>query len=224
MPYSRRPYRARRRAPYRRRPNNGLATRPRMMPKGLAFKRMNQVSTKVFWFKYNGQIAIPPIVETRFLPFLTQDLVDPAVNVQQFQSVFNLYDQYKVLGMKVNLFPSNVGTEPGSLITAATNRGDTIIWSDQRVDPTVPAPLFISEVIQNASARMIDSRRKYSRSLYRPKGKPSWGSTIDYNSADPSPDLWNGSINVLINNASSNRTLWYYTVTFKVVVRGRRQG
>ncbi len=220
MPY-RRTYRPRRRAPVRRRRyGRALATVPRMMPRGLAFKRMNQVSTKVFWFKYNGQLATDIQTDDAYLAFLTQDLISPAVGVPQYPSVFQLYDQYKVLAMKVKLFPANIGTEPSSWVQGAWNRGDHIMWSDQRFEANAQIPILINQVINNASAKMIDPRRMYSRTLYRPKGHSEWGSCQEFTS---NPDSWRGAIQFLANNSSSGRVLYFYTVQFKVVVRGRRQ-
>lgn len=222
MPYTRRTFRRRRRAPYTRRPRRGygaLATRPRMMPRSYAFKRHNQVATKVFWFKINGQLSTPPVVENAYYAFRTTGLtLNPPA---QLQNVFGLYDQYKVLGISLRWFPVNVGTEPGQTFEQSIlNRGDMIVWSDQRFEPNAVEPVNISEVINNASARMIDPRRRYTRSLYRPRGEPIWGSCQQPGN---DPDPWDGAIQMLVNRATPSRPLWYYTMTYKVLVRGRRQ-
>lgn len=233
MPYTRRAYR--RRAPYRRRAKRmpGFATRPRMFPRTLALQRKNQVSTKVFYFKLNGQSSTPAGIDFNYFAFRTQGFTlffppggppfPPPVlsNVPQRNEVFALYDQFKVLAIKMRWFPSNVGTEPGQPFQQGiTNRGDQVIWSDQRFDLSAPEPTQISEVLNHASARMIQPRRYQTRTLYRPKGHPEWGSCEN---PVTNPDPWNGAIQMLVNNATPDRPLWFYTLTYKVVVRGRRQ-
>ena len=223
MPYRRR-YNARR--PRRRRPRRvpGLATRPRMMPRMLAMKRMNQVGTKVFWFKRNGIIQTN-IGGSNYSFWRTREINDPGTTPVGWPAVKTLYDQYKVLAIKVRFFPANVGVEPDSVLIGGSNallRGDTAVWTDQRYQPNVPT--LISEIINNASTRMINSRRAYARSLFRPRGNPEWGDT-----QSTTPDSWDGAIELLINNATpqpvggTGPVLWYFTIQYKVLVRGRRQ-
>lgn len=203
-----------------RRKSRALATRPRMMSKGLAFKRHNQVSSKCFYFKQNGQIATPGAQDSFYQQFRTQNMLVPPLPTN-ILDLFSLYDQYKILAMKVRLYPANVGTEPGQVLASAVwNRGDQIVWSDQRVDTAI-VPIFVSEVINNASAKMINPRRPYARTIFRAKGHPQWGSCVNYQN---DPDDWDASIEILGNNATPGRTLWFYTIQWKVVVRGRRQG
>ena len=226
MPYRRR-YRARRRP---RRRNNPLATVPRMMPKSYAFKRLNQVATKVFWLKLNGQVDVPTNPQGGGTSIWRTRGVNQLPVPFGKNEIFTLYDQYKILAMKVKWHPANVGIEPGVTdsgipgFVTQTARGDQLIWSDQRVDPSLQVPTLISEVVSNASARMINPRRPYSRTIYRPKGVPAWGSCVDFQT---NPDSWNAAIYMLINNATptsvTGRPLWYYTLTYKVLVRGRRQ-
>lgn len=225
MPYSRRTYR-RRRPPMRmrRRAPRALATVPRMMPRSYAFRRHNQVATKVFWFKINGQIN-SDIAGNNTAIFRTRGLADGNVVPQGRDEIFTLYDQFKVLAMRIRWFPADVGTEPGQVINQTVLfRGDQVVWSDQRVDPGLQVPLTIDQVINNASARMINPRRPYTRVIYRPRGVPTWGSCVNPNAQ---PDSWSGAIYQIINNSTpsneSGRPLWYYTLTWKVVVRGRRQ-
>lgn len=222
MPYRRTAYR-RRRPAYRRRNVAGLATRPSMMSRSLMMRRRNQVSTKVFWFKRNGLIS-PNLSGTNYSFWRTREINDQLTTPAGWDAVKTLYDQYKVLALKVRLFPANVGIESDSAIFAsnALLRGDTVVWTDQRYQPNAPAT--ISEVINNASTKMINSRRPYARTLFRPKGNPEWGDT-----QSPLSDSWNGAIELLINNSSpapvvgDPPTLWYWTIQYKVLVRGRRQ-
>ena len=221
VPARSRRQRARNRRAARRR--LGLATYPRMMPRTLAAKRMNQVGTKVFWFKRNGIIS-PDLAGSRYSFWRTQEINVPATTPVGWPAVKTLYDQYKVLAIKLRLFPANVGIESDSAIFAsnALLRGDTVVWSDQRYQPN--APTNVSEVINNASARMINSRRPYTRSLFRPRGNPEWGDT-----QSATNDSWDGALEMLFNNASpapaagAPPTLWYWTIQYKILVRGRRQ-
>lgn len=212
----------RRRFGRRRRRNNGLATIPRMMPRALAYKRHNQVSTKTFWFKINGTQQVQASGNALGI-FRTRGLTDgPAP--QGKPELFTLYDQYKILAMRLRWFPANVGTEPGTntIGPAVFLRGDQVVWSDQRIDSSIQIPIFIADVISNASARMINPRRPYTRVIYRPKGYPEWGSCVNDTT---NPDPWNAAIYQMINSATpiANRPLWYYVLTYKVVFRGRRQ-
>lgn len=228
MPYARRYHRRTHRRPYKRygHRQTGLATRARFMPKGLQAKRFQQVSTKIFYFKDNGEISANVLQFSRF-NWLTQDLTGfnpPA----QFPQLKGLYEEYKVLAMYVRIFPANVGTEPFNSEVAPTgpfNRGDTIVWQDQAEPFKAPSAL-IPDIINTASARMINSRRPYKRCIYRPKGHPKWG-IVDPAVAEP--DLWNGAIHLLSQGTSAPDVppavlnLWYWTRCYKVAVRGRTQ-
>lgn len=227
MPYRRR-YRPRNRLRRRyRRRNNGLATRPRMMSRAQGAKRFHQVDTRVAWFKTNGTIAINSQA-TQYYEFRNQNLYNS--NPNGWLEYTRLYDQYKILGFKYRLFPANVGTEPtsnggpGPLQTIHFNRGNHCIWVDQRFDPNVQQPTLIGEIINTASARLINPRRPYSVSIWRPKGKYVWGSTRDIIS---SGDNWTGSIQHLINGATPQtgptlKDVYFYTIQWKVIFRGRQ--
>lgn len=225
MPFNRRTGKFRRAGRrFRRRRPAGLATRPRMMPRSLAVKRFNQVSTKVFWFKKNG--LLQPDLAGNLYSFWTTHEFD-ASPPAGWPLLRQLYDQYKVLAVKVKFFPANVGIEPDSALFAsnALLRGNTAVWSDQRYDPLAPAPTSIGQVINNASARLINSRRPYSRTIYRATGYPDWAQT----NGPTTVDSWNGSVEMLITQATpapatgSPPTLWFFTVQYKIIVRGRTQ-
>jgi len=224
MPY-RRNYRPRRRyRPRGARHRYGLATVPRMMSRTLAQKRHYQVSTKTFWFKNNTEIAVGAN-GFKFTSFTTG-----LVNINpQFGLTANLFDQYKVLGLKIKLFPANVGIEPDAALFAnnAFLRGNHIMWSDQRFDPGIQSPTQISDVINTASANMFNPRRPYSRAIYRPKGKVSWGSTRDISN---NPDPWRAAIFHIAADTTpvpappaTPPLLFFVTLQFKVVFRGRSQ-
>lgn len=228
MPFRRRNrYAARRRRKPAWKSKYALATRPQMMSRAYRWKRMNQVDTRTAWFKINGQIAINDQAN-QYYEFRTSFLY--AANPNGWAEYTNLYDQFKILGFTYKLFPANVGTEAtgGSNSTGTpiyTNRGNHIIWVDQRFDGNVAQPTLISDVINTASARLINPRRPYTRSIWRPKGKFSWGSTRDFTTTTPDP--WTGAIQHLINDATiqptaTNKIVYFYTLTFKVVFRGRQ--
>lgn len=209
----------------RRRPPAGLATRPRMMPRALARKRFNQVSTKTFWFKDNGTIS-NTVTGTYYTPFLTQNLVTSTP--PGFDDLCKLYDEFKVLGMYIKFFPANVGIEADSALFVSNGllRGDAIVYSDQRGDVVPSAPQSISDKINQASCRMINPRRPYSRAIFRSTGNPDWGGC---ESITQQPDQWVGGIYIFGQNTSILTlpalplTLWYWTRTYKVIVRGRIQ-
>lgn len=232
------PFTRRRRFNFRRRPffrrNNyrggryGLATRPRMMPRALRFKRMNQVDTRVCYFKVNGVITANDQLN-QYYEFRTSFLY--AANPNGWAQYTLLYDQFKILGMTYRLYPSNVGTEPtaagaqGPASTIHFNRGNHCIWNDQRWDPTVVQPTTIGQVINTASAKLINPRRPYTRSIWRPRGRYQWGATRAFTTTNPDP--WTGSINHLINGATVQpqgqlKELYFYVLTFKVIFRGRQ--
>lgn len=222
MPFVRRPNRRRN----RRRRIPGLATRPRMMPRTLALKRSQQVDTRVFWFKQNATITNSPNA-FQYYEFRTTKLA--AEPPPSFTALRTMYDQYKILGFKIRYFPANVGIEPHATRPGQTGdltlmRGNHCLWVDQRYDPNVQLPTSIGEVINTASARLINPRRPYAISIWRPKGKYVWGSCKDINS---NPDPWNGTINHIVEDATISvppagpLTIYFYTIQWKVIFRGR---
>lgn len=203
----------------------GLAVRPKLMSRVTRWRRENSIDTKVFWFKMNGTINAND-QPYQYYEFRTNFLA--AGNPQGWACITQMYDQYKIMGFTYKLFPANVGTEPtASGPGAATihfDRGNHIIWTDQRFDPNVVLPSSIADVINTGSARLINPRRPFTKSIWRPKGKYQWGSTRDLLTAG---DAWTGSINHLINGATIQqpnqlRASFFYTLTFKVIVRGRQ--
>lgn len=202
----------------------------KFMPKGLASKRYNATDTKTFFFKNSGvaessQGALPPAYYTSFKSheLYTNGLLHP-----QFTNFRKCYDQYKCLGMKVRFFPCAVGLEPRYTTTglpSILNRGNLIVWNDQQFDATVQAPSEIADVINDSSARMLNARSKFTRVISRPKGQPFWGNC----NATTEPDPWNGCINVLVDGATRSPPnpnpavqLYYWTITYKVIFRGRQ--
>ena len=200
-----------------------------MVPRNLKMKRYQGVDTKVFYFKRNATASSD--ADGKYFVQFTAG----AINVSstpplwpQFDLLKQVYDQYKVLAIKIRFFPANVGIEPDSALFSASNallRGQTVVWNDQRSDST-QQPASISDVINNASCRMLPSRRYFSRSIFRAKGYPGWANIQTPAASDP----WNGSINVFTQDATpssitpptTNIVLWYFTVQYKVIFRGRR--
>ena len=235
MPIRRR-FNFRRRFRPRRRNNyykGGLATRPRMMGRGRFFRRWNQVDARVFWFKSNGTFNLNNN-EYQYIPYKVQD-ISSNYNPQGFQECLQLYDQYKVLGMVYRLFPANLQSDPtaGGLQQPPVGnapivmlRGNHCVWIDQRLDPNVQVPTSVGDIISTASARLIDPRRPYKVSIWRPKGRPTWGSTKDIGSR---PDQWTGVINHFCEGGTrivgippnNEYPVYYWTLQWEVVFRGR---
>lgn len=196
----------------------GLATKARFMSKGLTQRRIQAVDTKVFYFKTNG-VAETNTVGQYYKSFNSRELTQNPGTFPQFTTLKTVYDEFKVLAVKIRFFPAYVGIEPVGPIL----RGNTITWQDQRADNVLP-PVGIVDVINNASSRMVGSRRPFTRSIYRAKGNDAWGTS----QAPIYNDSWNGSINVFVQDATPTPVfttavkLWFWTQTFKVVFRGRR--
>ena len=221
MPYKR-TYR-RRPAIRRRKRVAGLATLPRMMTSTNRIKRHNQVSTKVFWYKRAATEQSSGTAPTLTNTFSTYephgDILTSAF--PQHDLVKQLYDEFKVLAYKVRWFPANVGIEPDATLFGAGQgliRGDQIVWSDQNSTPTIPTS--IATHINQASCKMINPRRPYSRTLYRPKGHPVWSTIV---TPPTGQDIWTPSINHFSTSQSPAQTHWYVTVQIKVLYRGRIQ-
>lgn len=214
----------------------GLATRPRLMSRSTQIQRYHGVSTKVFWFKDNRQFVLNN-APYQFDPLDVGRIV--TTNPKGWAECIRLYDQYKILGMVLRMYPANVGSEPTGgdqfstapgTLPIAINRGNHVMYIDQRKDGGGTGnPTSISQIINRGSARMINGRRPWTTSIWRPKGKPTWGSAKDPLS---SPDLWNGQIchfcegGSQIPNTPAGQpqefTVFYYTLTWKVIFRGRQ--
>lgn len=228
MPY----YPRRRRFNYRRRPRgtrygaSGLATRPRMFTRFTKMRRWNNLSSKVFYLKESGQL-VSDLAGGIDAVFSVRDL--PQIQLQQFLSCAQLFDQFKILAMTVRFFPANVGIEPHDAALSPTDftllRGNAVVWSDQRPGDNVPLPATINEVINYGSARLIQTRKAYKRTIFRPKGYPAWGGI------DPqfTQDSWRGTITMMARDTTPAPTvgtapvLWYWVRTWKVLFRGRKQ-
>lgn len=223
MPYKKRYAPRRRRFAFRRRKPTGFATVPRMMLRSLARKRFNQVSTKVFYFKDNGQIENNS-QGTYQKAWSPQNLV--TASPEGWDAACGLYDEFKCLAMTVKLFPANVGIESDTAVFVSQGllRGDCIVWSDQKADATPGTISSISQKINQASCRMINPRRPYTRRIFRSTGNPEWGGTAVPATA---PDRWIGTINIFGQNTTEVVVpnppipLWYWTRQYKVIFRGR---
>jgi len=221
MPYKRRS-RSRRRNFRRRRVTAAV---PRMMGRYRAKKRFQQVDARPFWFKYNAEIFAGGTSHAVFQ-------ADPMLyNIVSFQRLTAIYDEYKVLGFKMKLFPANVGTESHDPVGSdrSFRRGNHVVWNDQDTPGAFPVVTQIREVINTASARMVNPRRPYTRAIWRPYGHNKWTSTEDGGSGIViDQDPWSGSIQLFYQDASvtvspNSIALWFVTVQFKVLFRGRRQ-
>lgn len=211
----------------------------KFMPRGVASKRYNATDSKVFYFKNNGIAESSLQTGGYYTSFRSQELYSNGNLHPQFNKFRACYDNYKVLAMRVKFFPCAVGLEPRLTTTgmpSILNRGNLIVWNDQQYDPGVQQPTEISDVINDASARMLNARMSFTRTILRPKGYPGWGKN---NSTPPVPmpvpavypeaDPWNGCINILIDGSTPSPAppnpavqLYYWTITYKVIFRGRQ--
>lgn len=216
----------------RRRP---YGTKAKFVPRSLAVKRYNNVSTKTFYFKEAGVIQSDALgnvirqwntLSKPAPPFPNNPLRLP--QVADIENVAQLYNEYKILAVKVRVFASDIGTEPGPQGGApgfsGFNRGSTVMYLDQKATRNEVIPPLITDVMTYGSAKMIPSRcSKYTRVMYRPKGYPKWG-TCDRNVpvSEREADPWFASVNLLANYATPNQEpIWFYTVTYKICFRGR---
>ncbi len=222
--------------PYTKKYKKKTYRKKKFMPKGLASKRYQGVSTKTFYFRQSGSINSDLLGNTRIAwpsqyvpvaPGLPVSIPEIADSVK----VSTIYTEYKVLAVKLRLFAANIGTEPGQIEIGAPDRegfdrGDACIWLDQAALRSETYNPNIVNVINKGSARMIPTRAfKYTKTMYRKQGVPGWG-MCDPNvpTADRVPDPWLGSIVLIGNNARTGvgvRPLWFYTITYKIIFRGR---
>lgn len=219
---------------YKRRP---YGTKAKFVPKGLAIKRYNQVSTKTFYFKGNGTISggatgngfagwstrtryqppgIPP-PPSYLLPGVPAD----------FLRMTRAYNEYKILAIKLRLFPANVGTEgdlPGPNVNPF-QRGNCITYMEQSLSRNQQFPTQITEVMNLGSAKMFLPRHRHTRVIYRPKGLPEWGQCdSDIPQSQWRLDPWWGGIFWLVNGATANAPpIAFYQVSYKVIFRGRNK-
>ena len=108
------------------------------------------------------------------------------------------------------------------------NRGNAVMYIDQDLQKGETVQQAIVNVMNRGSCKMIPARSdQYTKVMYRKKGVPEWGCcdrNIDED--DRQVDPWFGSIEYLGNNATTTnqagiRPLWFYTVTYKILFRGR---
>lgn len=218
-----------RRYNYKNKYTSGYGTKPYFMSKQLKKQRWNQTSVRCMYFKTAYEVKLEAL-GTGFYPFTTQDLKLNA----QFAQMLPLYDQYKCVAIMVKWYPSNVGIESHDsfLNTDLTLlRGNHCVWSDQRIEGSggqqEQGPTAINQIINTASAKLINARQPYSRTLYRPTGKSPWGSTQEIGTT---PDPWRGAIYHYYQDATSYEqadlpvvNLFFVTVTWKCLFRGRQQ-
>lgn len=219
-----------RHARHARRRRNIYGTRATFVPRGLAIKRANQIQQRVMYFKAAGTIASFPTPATGLAQFgwRTNDqsgAVPTPLIPDDFTTAAELYQEYKILAIRVRIFAANVGAE---LITTGPpvtelNRGNTVIYKDNDIKPSEPLPDNIVDVINYGSAKLIPSRvSRWTTNLFRPKGFPKWG-CCDPNvpAAERTADAWNGGIFLLTTQCTPGQTLWFHQVTYKVAFRGR---
>ena len=215
--------------------------KPKFMPGALASKKYNATDTKTFYFKINGKALSSQGTGGYFSAFKSQELYSNPTLHPQFSRFRACYDEYKCLGMRLRMFPCAVGLEPRYTTTglpSTLNRGNLIVWNDQHFDRNTVVPTSIDEVINDSSARMLNARSSFTRTISRPAGVPGWGKNNTLPTPPvppatlptyPSADPWNGCINVLVVDSTPSPVtpnpavkLYYWTLTYKVIFRGRQ--
>lgn len=218
-----------------RRPRRNLyGTKPRFMPRTLARKKFNQIGTKTFYFKGNGQVGADAATGTGLAAWGTRIRVTPLPPgtpyftpgvPADFLRCSRLYAEYKILSIKLNLYPANVGTEdnlPGVSVNP-WQRGNVVTYIEQSLSQSQQLPTTINQVMNLGSAMMTVPRRRHTRILYRPKGYPEWGQCdSDIPQSQWRLDPWWGSIFWLLNGSTpGGPPVSFYKVTYKVIFRGR---
>lgn len=210
---------------------------PVFMGKKEMWKRKNEISTKIFYFKSNGFLGsngdgnINQRFETQRQQANPQAYNLPNIGAD-FETMCRGYCSYRVKSFKLELFPWGVGTE-SELTGISPNpfvRGNacTYINSDIMAGnfPTQNPPFYndIALVINKGSAIMIRPRQRHTRIVNRPKtGFDVWGCCdLNVPIQDRIPDSWWSAIVVLVNGATANQArVWFWKVTMKVEFRGR---
>lgn len=223
MPYQRRRFnRFRRRYPGRRTgAPMGRAPRwrrPQRVAQGL--------TRNVFWFKVTGGIYAGAAgrIFQRFSP-------NQVTFATQFNRYGYLYEQFKVLQMKLKFYPANVGGEEiGAPLTGpAFYRGNLITYVDQPPIAAV-APTAINEVMSLPSSRVHQPRRFIKRYINRPRGGrfADW-TLIDHIAGTGAPafqnEKWVSEIRMFGDNFASNANnpYFFFEQYFKVLFRSRYQ-
>lgn len=209
---------------YSRRPRRTY--KKKFMPRTLAIKRNQQISTKVFYFKDAGRISgtAQLICASTWSTLLwLPNQPHPFPNIPgDFNVISRGYLEYKVLAINLKLYAANVGSED---TTQTSSRGLTILWKDQDLIEGQSIPSTPLDIINLGSAKVIPSRvSKWSTTIYRPKGNPEWGNIdLDTPTANKPADSWSGAIH-LNGSGVSETLLWYWTSSYKVIFRGRAYG
>lgn len=229
MPYSKRKFmkRTKRRA---------RLTRPVKNFTGLATKKDRYAgkSMRGFYIKTYDKIATAGIPGSTFgvnKVWSTTDL-QPGVS-DFFDNLAEMYREYKIIGIQVKLFPANIGGD--SAVTRLTGalpavtgvpqliRGDLATWIAPVGQPqNITNFNDIGTVINFPSCKLHMPRRPIRRWTKRPSGEPEWG-VFPTNAGTFQTDPWDGRILMLGTGWSpSTVDVFYCTVTYKILVRGRK--
>lgn len=191
------------------------------VPRALAIKRNEQISTKIFYFKDAGKIAPPPAGNLTFAwSTLQYNTTPPSPNIGgDFAVISKGYQEYKVLAVKITLYAANIGIES---VQPGFTRGVTAIYKDQDYKPGQAIPTDITDVINLGSCKVIPSRvDKWSTVMYRSSGNTEWGDCDQYTPQTVmKADSWSGAIQ-LLQIGASNALVWFWTSNYKVIFRGR---
>lgn len=215
----------------------GTVTR-RWMPSRVWANKTQQMDVRTMYFRV-GDIKLGPEPGESYIQaaYRTRNLYDfpnATWRIPELENMVQIYDEYKVLAIKITWHPMNIYSGGASTQTQNTPlepyifRGNTASYTDQRWRDPVQNPTEISQMVNFSSFRMHDSNRRFSRTLYRPKSATRWGQCTDITQPVPRAlDSWDGAIFILQQNLQANdsiqeQELWYAVYELKFIFRGRR--
>jgi len=191
MPYSRRSYH-RRRPTYRHRRRSNRLNRFNKLSSMSRFRASQNQTYKTFWFAESGRIVATTGNGEIFRQFNVRSLL----LISQFTSACYIFEQYRVMKIILTCFP--IANDSTGVINRY-HRGTCVSWVDAPpfvLPPQTPRPVNIEGVINNASARVHNSRSRIKRYIYRPRDQyNNWayiGRDMTTNPPTPQPvtDEW----------------------------------
>lgn len=135
-------------------------------------------------------------------------------NPPDFDALKSLYDQYKVIGIMVQILPYNVGVESASV--GGFVRGNTATYVD--MDGT-SLPADIGKAMEYSSSRLEQSREPIFRSLRIPPDQRTQWNDLG---AGFDADNKESSIGIIGDQFSVSSQVFYFAATYIMLVQGRR--
>ena len=191
-------------------------------------KRVAQGLTRqVQWFKRVQAITSDVAGNIGFS--ITSENVD---TVDDFVTYGTLYSQYKVLKVICKMFPANVGGESMQHLVAGPGQGFPLLQRGDALTYTgkvSTSSTSIVDLIQRASARLIQPRRFHKRWTDRPPGYPAWGELSNvgtittYDPWDDESGIHMIGENFTPTQAPGQQNYFYVMTLWKVLFRSRQE-